>query len=297
VSSISLWRRRIDSYARWFPHEFVAFKKRRKRSSCQSVGQLIWRTICLCHLSRFSFGLVTSPLLNTFSLWLKLYFGTNLPKQMFSCSSNMLLNENLMGYLRLHIQAQNIYGTSSFRFHSSQKLVHSTNREVKNEFCKIMAYFLIILIAFGQVIFAARNVPLVVGFENFFSVTAAFVVCLLKWTAYNKNDDIIELFNMFTYFETRNTPTIMNLPQVVLSLYANVYVFRFSKNSNHDKDKQGFLHEISPYGSKRLFTSYIGFVVLNSMDTRLLFRCNCGLLYNPRMSRISSSEAQVVNTL
>jgi len=126
----------------------------------------------------------------------------------------MLLNENLIGYLGVHIQAQNIYGTSSFRFNSSQKLVHNTDRKFKNEYCKIIAYSLVILLAFGQVIYAAKNVPLVVGLENFFSVTAAFVVCFLKWTAYKKNDDVIELFNMFTFFETRNTPTIMNLPQL-----------------------------------------------------------------------------------
>jgi len=122
----------------------------------------------------------------------------------------MLLSENLISYLSVHIKAQNTYGTSSFRCNSSQKLVHNTAQKLKNEDWRIMAYFFIILLAFAQVIFGAANVPLVIGLENFFFILAASTVCFLKWTAFKRNNNLIELFNLFAYFETRNSEDIIN---------------------------------------------------------------------------------------
>jgi len=92
----------------------------------------------------------------------------------------MLLNENLINYLSVHTKAQNVYGTSSFRFNSSQKLVHNTAQQLKTEYRKLIACFVVQLLALAQLIFGARNASLVIALENFFIVLAAFVLWFLK---------------------------------------------------------------------------------------------------------------------
>jgi len=140
------------------------------------------------------------------------HFDKDLLKQRFSFSSNMLLNDNLISYLSVYVKGQNIYGTSSFRFNSSQKLVPNTAQKLKNERRKIQMHFLSLLLVLSQFLFGAKHVPLVIALENSFIIWTDFSVNFLKWTASKKTDDVIELFNLFTDFETQNIKSKRRTP-------------------------------------------------------------------------------------
>jgi len=116
----------------------------------------------------------------------------------------MILNENLISYLRVHIKAQNIYGTCSFKFASSQRLVKNPKKEVNKVYWKILAQAVFLLISVGQLVHFAKTKSLVVGLENLFVIGGSCNACLSKWILLRKKDTTIELFNLFVDFENRN---------------------------------------------------------------------------------------------
>jgi len=116
----------------------------------------------------------------------------------------MLLEENLIAYIKYYLLVQRLQGTCPYKVSKSLNLNSNSPGKMRWEHIKTTLYALYVCVLWIQLIHERRSVELVISLESLLFATGAQVFCFTKWVTFKRRDQLIELFNLFLQFEKQH---------------------------------------------------------------------------------------------
>jgi len=117
----------------------------------------------------------------------------------------MLISENLIELIKIHLQLQKVVGSQSFAMGSNHNLILRDKRRQNRDLFKALFGSIDAFWYCVQLLIYWDQAPLVLSLQTLLFVIAVTVFCITKWTVYNRQRNIVELFNLFVRFEKRQS--------------------------------------------------------------------------------------------
>ncbi|CAL8135913.1 unnamed protein product [Orchesella dallaii] len=116
----------------------------------------------------------------------------------------MLLKENLIRFIKLHLQLQSLLGTRPFKFSATDKLIPCHKREYSWVLIKGFLLTLYNITEWMQVIHSVGHAVLANVSESLLFASTKAAYCFTKYTLITRQRSLIELFNLLLNFEKAN---------------------------------------------------------------------------------------------
>ncbi|CAL8120934.1 unnamed protein product [Orchesella dallaii] len=116
----------------------------------------------------------------------------------------MLLDGNLITWVKYYIKLQNLQGTCPFSFSSDQKLVKASSGKIRYEVVRTTLYTFFVLALWANLFRFGTKESLEIAVESYLNAVAHLVFYLAKWRILQRVDDFIEIFNLLLKFEEQN---------------------------------------------------------------------------------------------
>jgi len=119
----------------------------------------------------------------------------------------MLLNENLVAFVKIHLKIQSLQGTCPFTLSPDQLLIENSASKIKSEYFKTVLSTLCVLVLWIQLILEKDNESLNIWMQSYVYIVSLSVFCFSKWVLLNERNMFVEFFNVTMQFERQNFTT------------------------------------------------------------------------------------------
>jgi len=117
----------------------------------------------------------------------------------------MILQDNLITYIKVHLLVHTYQGTCSFKFSPRGNLTTvKCMKKLKWEVKKTLIYTIYVLVLCVQLLHEGKSVPLIITLESLLFAVANSIFCYTKWMVFKNRKRVVELFNLFLQFENQH---------------------------------------------------------------------------------------------
>ncbi|CAL8068859.1 unnamed protein product [Orchesella dallaii] len=125
----------------------------------------------------------------------------------------MLVNENLIRYIKYFVKLHRIWGTCPLKFDPSSETLSLTSKSRQIwELFKTITYSVCGVILWYQLLYVSREEDLAIRLISWLIAVGTMVCALSKWELIKKKEEFMELFNLFVKFEHRHAEELKDLP-------------------------------------------------------------------------------------